>query len=244
MKDYLRRPAEAAPARADHLYPARRAAGARRVVRLRRSLDRRRPATAPARPRTLRRPDRARSADGRRPGRAPALSRVHARQARPLLCQVRPAALQRRVRAGRRGLGLAVVAHRRRSLRRQPRHAAGRGLLGTRGSVGRLGRASRPRSQGRSTSPATAAVVLRLRRPGGGAGRARGDRPPRRRRRASCAGSRATASAGTRTSKPAGTVYEVDVRREEGDPTHLTCSTSRLRRPSRYVAESPRARAA
>ena len=40
-----------------------------------------------------------------------------------------------------------------------------------------------------------------------------------------------------------GTVYDVDVRREEGEPTHLTCSTSTLKRPSRYVAGSPRARA-
>jgi len=42
--------------------------------------------------------------------------------------------------------------------------------------------------------------------------------------------------------------YEVEVRREEGSPTHLTCSTEQLRRPKRYVAElhaagSPRARA-
>jgi hypothetical protein len=37
--------------------------------------------------------------------------------------------------------------------------------------------------------------------------------------------------------------YEVDVRVEEGEPTHLTCSTQQLRRPKRYVAGSPRARA-
>ena len=46
----------------------------------------------------------------------------------------------------------------------------------------------------------------------------------------------------------AGTEYEVEVRREEGEPTHLTCSTQVLRRPRRYaagkpVARSPRARA-
>jgi len=40
-----------------------------------------------------------------------------------------------------------------------------------------------------------------------------------------------------------GAVYEVDVRREEGAPTHLTCSTPRLSRPRRYVGGSPRARA-
>ena len=40
-----------------------------------------------------------------------------------------------------------------------------------------------------------------------------------------------------------GAAYAVDVRREEGEPTHLTCSTEALRRPSRYVAGSPRARA-
>ena len=38
--------------------------------------------------------------------------------------------------------------------------------------------------------------------------------------------------------------YEVDVRREDGEPTHLTCSAVQLRRPKRFVAESPRARAA
>jgi hypothetical protein len=41
----------------------------------------------------------------------------------------------------------------------------------------------------------------------------------------------------------AGTVYDVEVRREVGEPTHLTCSTSQLRRPNRYVGETPRARA-
>lgn len=39
-------------------------------------------------------------------------------------------------------------------------------------------------------------------------------------------------------------VYEVDVRVEEGEATHLTCSTERLRRPKRYVGGSPRARGA
>jgi hypothetical protein len=41
-----------------------------------------------------------------------------------------------------------------------------------------------------------------------------------------------------------GTMYDVDVHREEGEPTHLTCSTSQLRRPTHYVARSLRARAA
>jgi hypothetical protein len=41
----------------------------------------------------------------------------------------------------------------------------------------------------------------------------------------------------------AGSVYDVEVRVEEGEPTHLTCSTQRLRRPKRYVAGIPRARA-
>jgi hypothetical protein len=40
-----------------------------------------------------------------------------------------------------------------------------------------------------------------------------------------------------------GRIYDVDVHREEGEPTHLTCSTSQLRRPNRYVAGAPRARA-
>lgn len=37
------------------------------------------------------------------------------------------------------------------------------------------------------------------------------------------------------------TVYEVDVRREEGEATHLTCSSAALKRPSRYVGGSLRA---
>jgi hypothetical protein len=41
-----------------------------------------------------------------------------------------------------------------------------------------------------------------------------------------------------------GRVYEVAVRVEEGAPTHLTCSTTRLSRPKRYVGEILRARAA
>jgi hypothetical protein len=41
----------------------------------------------------------------------------------------------------------------------------------------------------------------------------------------------------------AGAAYEVPVRLEWGDPTHLTCSTTQLRRPKRYVGESPRVRA-
>jgi hypothetical protein len=43
--------------------------------------------------------------------------------------------------------------------------------------------------------------------------------------------------------RAAGVDYAVEVRREEGAPTHLTCSTEELRRPRRYVAGSPRARA-
>jgi hypothetical protein len=42
----------------------------------------------------------------------------------------------------------------------------------------------------------------------------------------------------------AGARFDVDVGLEEGEPTHLTCSTERLRRPKRYVAGSPRARGA
>ena len=39
-------------------------------------------------------------------------------------------------------------------------------------------------------------------------------------------------------------VYEVDLRREHGAATHLTCSTEQLKRPQRYVAGTPRARVA
>ena len=41
-----------------------------------------------------------------------------------------------------------------------------------------------------------------------------------------------------------GASYDVDVRRERGEATHLTCSTDQLKRPQRFVAGSPRARAA
>lgn len=41
-----------------------------------------------------------------------------------------------------------------------------------------------------------------------------------------------------------GAAYDVDVHRELGAPTHLTCSTVELKRPSHYVAERPRARVA
>ena len=40
-----------------------------------------------------------------------------------------------------------------------------------------------------------------------------------------------------------GAVYEVDVRRELGEATHLTCSTPELKRPTHYVAGNLRARA-
>lgn len=39
-----------------------------------------------------------------------------------------------------------------------------------------------------------------------------------------------------------GAVYDVDVHRELGEPTHLTCSAAELKRPNHYVAGSPRAR--
>ena len=39
-------------------------------------------------------------------------------------------------------------------------------------------------------------------------------------------------------------IYDVRVRREEGEPTHLTCSTRKLSRPARYVAEILRVRVA
>jgi hypothetical protein len=40
-----------------------------------------------------------------------------------------------------------------------------------------------------------------------------------------------------------GAAYDVEVRFEEGEATHLTCSSERLRRPKRYVAGTPRVRA-
>jgi len=41
-----------------------------------------------------------------------------------------------------------------------------------------------------------------------------------------------------------GTAYNIEVHVEEGAPTHLTCSTTRLSRPKRYVAGTPRVRVA
>ena len=88
----------------------------------------------------------------------PALPRLHARQARPLLLEVRPPALRGHTRAGRGGLGVAVDARRRRPLRRQPRLAPRRRLL----RPGRAGRSrgpcSRRRCAGRSTCRTTAAA--------------------------------------------------------------------------------------
>ena len=146
--------------------------------------------------------------------------------------------------AGRGRLGLAVVAHRRRPLRRQPRRPRRRRLLRPRRAGGglarRRGRARAARAPARSTAAARATAS-----------------PPRRRRSpcgkrrhcsasttSACARSPATMSAGARRSTAAGTAYEVDVHVEEGAPTHLTCSTSRLSRPKRFVAGTPRARAA
>ena len=60
-----------------------------------------------------------------------------------------------------------------------------------------------------------------------------------------CVGSIERAREGWRAEVEAGgTVYDVDVRREEGAPTHLTCSTAALKRPKHYVAGTPRARGA
>jgi hypothetical protein len=42
----------------------------------------------------------------------------------------------------------------------------------------------------------------------------------------------------------AGELWEARVERREGDPTYLTCSAAELRRPRRYVAESPPERVA
>ena len=41
-----------------------------------------------------------------------------------------------------------------------------------------------------------------------------------------------------------GTAYDVDVHRELGEATHLTCSAAQLKRPTYYVAGTPRVRAA
>jgi len=41
-----------------------------------------------------------------------------------------------------------------------------------------------------------------------------------------------------------GTAYDVDVHRELGEATHLTCSAEQLKRPTHYVAGTPRVRAA
>lgn len=48
----------------------------------------------------------------------------------------------------------------------------------------------------------------------------------------------------TATFAAGGAAYEVDVRREDGPLTHLTCKAAELRHPRRFVAGTPRARAA
>ena len=176
--------------------------------------------------------------------RSPALPRLHARQARPLLRQVRPAALRRGVRAGRGRLGLAVDARRRRPLRGQPRRPARRASTTGASSRRRPGRCSRPRSTAASTCRTTAgarATASPRRRPSAASGRRPGYSGS-----STCESSRssATATAGVRRSRPAATAYDVDVHRELGEATHLTCSTAQLKRPTHYVAGTPRARAA
>ena len=156
VKAHLRAAAAARAALADSLRAPHRAPGARRAVRLRRDDDGGRARPAPARARPLRRSARARSCHRGRAARPPALSRLHAREARPLLRQVRPAAVRRRPGAGRRGLGLAVDARRRRPVRRQPRlHFPTASTTGG-SSPRRSGRCSRAPSPARSISLATA----------------------------------------------------------------------------------------
>ena len=107
----------------------------------------------------------------------------------------------------------------------------------------RPGRWSRRRSPGGCTCRTTAAARATVPGAGGRAGGPRGDRAARRSSTCRSRRSRVTARAGGCEVEAAGRVYEVDVRREEGEPTHLTCSTTALRRPRRYVAGTLRARA-
>ena len=110
------------------------------------------------------------------PGRASALPRLHARQARPLLRRLRAPALRRGARARRGRVGLAVVARRRRPLRRQPRRAcrtaSTTGGSSGRGAAGGRGGARRARPPAALPRPL---VPLRS-RSGGRARGARGDR--------------------------------------------------------------------
>ena len=114
-----------------------------------------------------RRPDRPRPDDGRHAGRPPALPRLHARQARPLLRQVRPAALRRRPRAGGRRLGVAVVARRRRPLRGESRRPRRRCLLRPRRAGGGLARGRGGARAARAPAALPWPLLLRLRRSGG-----------------------------------------------------------------------------
>ena len=219
------RRAPAAAARADPLRPPRRAARPGRAAspssRARRSAQRR---AAPARARAARRPDRARPRDRGRAGRAPALPRLHARQARPLLRQVRAAALRRRARAGRGGLGLAVDRTSAATASRATSSRCPDGVYYGRVEPSEAWPVVEAALDGRVHLPLLPRpLVPRLRRAGGRAA------PCARRRACSasqtcaCGRSSATASGWRAEVEAGGTVYEVDVRTRGGraDAPHV-----------------------
>ena len=169
----------------------------------------------------------------RRAARPPAPARLHARQARPLLRAPRPAAVPGARGAGRRGLGVAVVARRRRPLRRQRRLPAGGPLLRAGRARRRPGRCSTSTSPGASTSTHyrgrsayTFAEQAAERAVREAAGLTRGRRPRARRAR----------RARTSRSERAARLFEVGVAYEPGELTYLTCASETLRHPRHYAA--------
>ena len=87
-------------------------------------------------------------------------------------------------------------------------------------------------------------LLLRLRRAGGRDRRARGDRACSASTMFACVRVVRQGDGWRADVEAAGAAYEVEVHVEEGAPTHLTCSTTRLSRPKRFVAGTPRARGA
>ncbi len=245
VKAHLRARAPPRAAHADPLRAPHRAPGARRPLRLRRGDDGGRARPAAARARRLRRSPRPRPRDGGRAASAIPLflvcthgkhDRCCAKYGRPLYDAVREQVDEE--------LGLAVDARRRRPVRRQSRLPCPTASTTAASSRPRSGRCSRAPWRARSTCRATAgarATRSRSRRPSGPSGK-----------RPGCSASATFGSRAALAPRPAGAFvctrqrvdYVVDVRREDGEPTHLTCSAVQLRRPKRFVAESPRGPAA
>ena len=183
--------------------------------------------------RVVRGPARARPRSAGRAERPAALPRLHARQARPVLRALRPAALRGARRAGRRGVGLAGDARRRRPLRRQPRLPAAGRLLRARRARATRRRPRQPPRRARRAPALPRPLLLPVRRAGRRARRPRAGAAVRDRRPAPS--SRRTASARRLRGRDRPADTSVDVRVELGPEDYLTCNSTDMRRPRRFV---------